>query len=85
MKPLLAVGRFSHYAESVLATVYGLALVGGERFRDVYCHICGFVGFELGVTSFADADRWGSVFHDPQFPLWHGLSLAQPCAGAECL
>jgi hypothetical protein len=70
MKKLFTFGRFAYDPQSILATVYGLALVGVKLSLNV-------IAFESGVTSFADAKSRGTLFHDPQLALWHDSSLAQ--------
>lgn len=68
---LLIFGRFTHDAQRVLAAIYRLTFMGIKLCLNV-------IAFELGVAPFTDADgRRDLLFYDPQFALWHGLSLAQ--------
>ncbi len=69
MSRLLVFGSFTHDPQSILATVYGLALVGVE--------LCLKIGsLELSITPFADGNGRRGWFYDSKFAL-HGFSLAQ--------
>ena len=70
---LFIFGRFAHDAQSVLAAVGQLALVGIERGFNFLLGI----GPELRVATLAYAEEWRGLFYDPQLALWHSLSLAQ--------
>ncbi len=78
MKHLLAFGGFADDSQSVLAAVYGLALVGVEYALNALLRAC----FELRVASLADAKNlpWGALY-DPQFALLHDYSLAHSAGG----
>ena len=76
MKQLLAFRGFAHDPQSVLAAVYGLALVSIKLYLKVGVRIRK-TRLELGIAVFADADgRSRSFFHDPQASLRHDASLA---------
>jgi hypothetical protein len=66
---------FAHNPQRILTAVHRLALVSVK--------LCLNIGiFELGIASLAHADGRRGLFHDPQFALWHGFSLAHS-AGRE--
>lgn len=66
-KMLLVFCGFTHDSQSVLAAIYGLALMGVE--------LCLNIGIaEFGAATFADPKP---LFYDPQFALRHDCSLAQ--------
>ena len=79
---LLAFGCFAHDAESVLATVYGLALVIIKLHLNIGVWIRE-TRLELGITPFANADgRDWRFLHDPQFAIQHDCSLAHQAGRA---
>ncbi|MGA3088637.1 MAG: hypothetical protein ABSD75_08500 [Terriglobales bacterium] len=69
MKRLLIFGRFTHDPQSVLATVYGLALVGVELGLNV-------LALELGIAPLTDAKGRRVRLYESQFALCHDPSLA---------
>ena len=66
---LLVLGRFAHDSQGVLTAIGQRAFVGVK--------LCLNIGIpELGVASFAYADRRRGSLYDPQFALRHDCSLA---------
>jgi hypothetical protein len=62
----------------VLGIVY-VIVAGIKRGADVVLRFIlgGFVGFELSITAFADADGWRGSLYESEFALLHNCSLAQ--------
>jgi len=71
---LLIFGRFADDSQSILAAVHRLALMGIK--------LCLNVSLELSVALLADAK---TLFHNSQFALRHGRSLAHLATRAETL
>jgi hypothetical protein len=71
---LFAFGRFAHDPQSILAAVYGLALVGIELGLHIGTR-------ELGIATFAHTDGREVSLYDSQIALRHDCSLAHLVGG----
>jgi hypothetical protein len=72
---LLAFGGLTDDAQSVLAAVYGLALVRSECRRYFYRRTGSFGRLELRIAAFADRNGWSGPLHESEFSLRHENSL----------
>jgi hypothetical protein len=83
VKQLLVFRGLPHDSQSVLATIYQLALVSIKLVTNTcQCRIWVSQSLarygKLSITVFTDTQRWGvsGIFYDPEFALLHDCSLA---------